>query len=237
MNHKLRLCGELLGLQIGWVGDADSELRNGLRVKLGLAVTEEKPPDLMSSGEVAAYHGCTISQVTQWAKKERLKWIRFRQRRFFYREEGQRIQPPRRAERGPLVPAEPSRRMVRELFEKGYRKAELVAELRRTHFGRKFVTAGTEARVKAAYARLIEAAKTPWRVSAAPTWKMIDEIRRRGYTRREIALALGFHPDLKVGKQMVMPSTEAKVKELYERLRKPSGHTKSSALTTESATR
>jgi transposase-like protein len=221
MNHKFRLCGELVGLQIGWTGNADSGPRSELRVKLGLPATEQQPPDLMSIRETAAYHGRTSVQIAKWADGGLLKLIRFRRRRFFSREEVQKFQPPpRKKTTGSLVSAEPSRRMVRELREKGYSKAELKAELRCIHFGES-VASGTEARIKAAYDRLIGAAKTPRLVPAAPTWEMINELHLQGHTLREIALAIGFHPDLKLGKQTVMSSTEAKIKELYERLRKP----------------
>ena len=225
LNYKLRLCGETLGLQIGWPGDHSSQIRNELRQRLGLTVAMQPPlpgPKLMRRSEVASHLHCSADRVSYWARAGLLKFTRLRGQRFFAREDVLAFKVPQAAAVGRLVSSAPSRRMVKELSGKGFTKAELVAEIGRTAFPKEAVRAETEARVKAAYDRLMLLPIAPRMVPAAPALDMIQELCRKGFTRRDIARAIGSHPELKIGKQFVHSSTAGKIKKGYDRLLRPS---------------
>jgi hypothetical protein len=222
LNHKLRLCGETLGLTIGWPGNQSSQIRNELRQKLGLTSATQPPtpaPKLMSTGEVAAHLICSARRVGYWAITGRLKFTRFHGNRFFSREDVLAFKVPQAGATGRLVSSAPSRRRIKELFNKGFTQTELKAEIGRLYFP-ELMRASKEAKVKAAYDRLIQLPKTPRMVPAAPTRNMIQQLGRRGFTKWEIARALG--ANLKIGKQFTHSSTEVKVKKAYERLMRSS---------------
>jgi transposase-like protein len=223
MNHKLRLCGETLGLEIGWPGRGSEQLSQ-LRQKLGTsmlaaegAVRPAPARATMTANEVASHFGCSVNSVDYWVRAGKLKCTRFRSLRLFAREDILAFKPPPVRTQGPLVSAGPSRRMIQELRGKGFSKADLIQVLGAVWFPGGCVRVSTETKVRAVYEHLIKAAPGRW-VPAAGTWKMIEELRARGFTLAELTRKFGCKSKIHFGRNRVLASTEQKVKKVYERL-------------------
>jgi transposase-like protein len=81
LNHKFRLCGETLGLELGWTGLTNSPVREAVRQKLGLPAGTgpgSSPAALMTIIEVASHFNCKVARVREWVRRERIKCVRFR---------------------------------------------------------------------------------------------------------------------------------------------------------------
>lgn len=83
------------------------------------------------------------------------------------------------------------------------------------------LASGAKHRLREATARRLlavtaEAAADGTRVPAGPTWALIGELQREGFSKAEIARRLGYvRPALQLGRRRVLASTAQKVERFY----------------------
>jgi hypothetical protein len=120
-----------------------------------------------------------------------------------------------------LIDAAPTWKLVNAMLAGGFTKGRIAKELGATtmalQLGREQITVRNAHRILALHTRLM--ASDEVLVAAAPSLKLIEELRDEGFSDKQLARLLGNADDeLRIGKTSIPRGLESRVRTLYERL-------------------
>lgn len=128
---------------------------------------------------------------------------------------------PEMAADGALVPAAPTWSLVAELVRAGFTKHSLARRLGQKgqglQLGKDYVTVRNAERLKKLHRELMDSDEAL--IPAGPTLRLIDELRREGFTDKQLARQLGSADgELRIGRQRVTKGLALQVAAMHERL-------------------